>query len=316
MRRDDRRAGEGEVFEIERAEIQLYNWAGDGAGAGVAPAPFQNVEKLGEDRSADDIGHDRDGRKAHLRQGRREIARIPVQQHVRAKRRDLRVLGGGGHGDGLCPAPLCELDERPADAAGCAGDENAVARFDIGAGKHVLSRHVRGGEGRELRVGKLALDGMELLVWNLGEFGIATVEFRAEVFRLVHVGWISPVANPRVDEDSPADQTAVDALAYSFDAPTNVGALDARELDARAPGAVVALIHLAGARSAFADGFRIPASASVHIGVVQPAGENADQRLAGPNFWLGPIGVILQFVEVAMACEDEGAHPSSSRRAT
>jgi hypothetical protein len=83
----------------------------------------------------------------------------------------------------------------------------------------------------------------------------------------------------------------IDPLTHGHDPAAGVGALDAREDDGRAaPGRILAAGRLScvcRAAGRARDGLGIPALARVDIGVVEAAGADLDQHLAGPGSGLG-----------------------------
>jgi hypothetical protein len=65
---------------------------------------------------------------------------------------------------------------------------------------------------------------------------------------------------------------------------------------------------ICGAAGRPGDGLGIPALARVDVGVVEPAGADLDQNLAGSGVGAGPVGAVVKLVEAAMSRRYHSAH--------
>jgi hypothetical protein len=143
--------------------------------------------------------------------------------------------------------------------------------------------------------------------------GIAAVALRPDVGGAREIVRRGGVAQPRIDQHAASEQLA--GVATDHDA-AHVGALDPRKDDRRtAPRRVAATgrreaVGRAGSGLGL-DPLRVPAGARVDIGVVQPAGADAHEHLAGRGRRVRPAVVVLEDLEAAMARSHDRSHYSS-----
>ena len=137
-------AGEGEVAQIEAAQVERDRGPGDGAGAGVAPAAREDVDQRRPAGPADDIGDDRD--RLALQRGAQVLGRTR-QDQVGAELRHVGVLGLGRHGDRPRAAAFRELDQRAPHAARGAGVASMMPVNPSGLGRRTgFVRRYPGGD--------------------------------------------------------------------------------------------------------------------------------------------------------------------------
>jgi hypothetical protein len=231
-------AGEGQIAQVERAQVQLYHRPGDGARTGIAPAAFQHVDQTRPCRTAHDIGQHRD---LFPRSALRRSAGARGRTRSAPRARTSPCLASEASATTRAPRSLASCTSAPPTPPDAPGIRTVSAIRHAGAGQHALGGGIGAGECRELRVRQRAVHRQCIPGGHRRVFRETAIAFRSEIAGLRLVSQVVGIAQPVVGDHALADPGGVDPLTHGHDPAARVGTLDARKDDGRAaPGRILA----------------------------------------------------------------------------
>jgi len=214
------------------------------------------------------------------------------------------------------PATLAELDRRGADTAGCACDQNLVARRNPRAAHHILTGCIGAGERGQFHIGEGTLNPMGKVRYNFRVLRKASVTLAAEIPGLGRIVRIIRVAQPAVDDNPLADATFRNTGPDRHDLSADIGTLNARKRQRRAGPSRRLSFGVGKARlpairrDPGLNVFVVPGRAGIDIRVIERGRAHADQNLAVAWNRHRPILVKFQLIQPAMAGQDDCFHGS------
>mgnify|MGYP006992425876 CR=1 FL=1 len=164
---EHRAAIERQVLEVERAQIQLDDRPGDGAGCGITPARPQRLQQAAEASAANHVDHGIIG--IELQRG------MSVEHFLRPQRAHRRVFGNAGQSSHLRAAAVGKLYRRRSDPARSAGHQYPLTSRNPAAVQQVFGGRIGAGKRGQLQIAECAINRMRVHGRGNGIFGKGTV---------------------------------------------------------------------------------------------------------------------------------------------